>query len=577
MSSLTGEFPRAVPRAVWLGARARNAMHRPLFIGTVGGSVFVAALVALVLAPREVQHIRHLPPPVSVTRPDTTPLVAALAQARTRLVAAESSLSSARAHAATAPKRVVDTLSSKLLHARDSLATAVNDLDALLTRVETAPVTASYRALAESPQLSSNTRIKSLIDSLADVDKDRESYGNTGGADPVYLALNARAADIGRSIQAAAQQRRDDLRAQIAKLNAPTQEFAATVAPTVDTTGWSAERDTAQSLVVQSTTALSDARGRMREYNDAVEQAREQAQLSAPTAALLAAALVFGIVIGFGASFLGEMQHPRVSSDEHEVERLTGSRVLATVAPRPRDPNRSRRQADRVAPRYFDPSADGYQLTYLHVARAGASRLMLTIVAADTSIAAVVGMNVAAIAADEARSTILIDTDSRTSPVAAAIRTHAEPGLADIVQRGLNWSELTTQAVAGRDRIIDVLPSGIAPGPLDTGKVNELFRAEAPRLARHYEAIIVVSSVDQAASGLPAAFPIPDAIICARVGYTKIADLNSVIDRIRAAGGNPLGIVLWDSAPPALPKADRVARSPRPIRTQEMAALTTAE
>jgi Mrp family chromosome partitioning ATPase len=202
---------------------------------------------------------------------------------------------------------------------------------------------------------------------------------------------------------------------------------------------------------------------------------------------------------------------------------------------------------------------------------------MLSIVSADTSIAAVVAMNVAAIAADEARSTILIDTDARSAPGAAAIHTHAEPGLADIVQRNLNWAELTTQAVAGRDRVIDVLPSGIAPGGLNPASVVELFRGEAARLARHYEAIVLVSSVEQAVAGLPAAFPIHDALICARVGYTKVADLNAGIDRIRAAGGNPLGIVLWNASPPALPRADRVARSPRPIRTAEMTAMTGAQ
>jgi len=551
-------------------------MNRPLFIGAVSAGAFVAALVALVLAPQEVRHIRHLPAPVGIAKPDTAPLLAALAQANARLSAAESSLASARTRAATAPKPAVDTLSPKLLHARDSLANAVNDLDGLLARVETAPVTASYRALAESQQLSSNPRIKSLIDSLADVDRDRESYGNAGGADPVYLALNSRAADIGRAIQTVAQQRRDDLRAEIAKINLPTEQLSQTVAPSVDTTGWVAERDTSQSLVAEATAALGDARGRMKEYNDAVEQAREQAQLNAPLVALLAAALVFGVAIGFGVSFFDEMRHPRVSSDEHEVERLTGSRVLATIVPRPRDPNRSRRQADRVAPRYFDPGADGYQLTYLHVARAGASRLMLTIVSADTNIAAVVAMNVASIAADEARSTILIDTDARSSPVAAAMRTHAEPGLADVVERGINWSEVTTPAVAGRDRVIDVLPSGIASAALDVNKVNALIRSEAARLTRHYEAIVIVSSVDQAAAGLPAAFPIPDAVICARVGHTKISDLNTTIDRLRASGANPLGIVIWGAAPPALAKPERIARAPRPIRTQEMAALTGA-
>ena len=116
-------------------------------------------------------------------------------------------------------------------------------------------------------------------------------------------------------------------------------------------------------------------------------RANQTARLDASPVALLAAALVFGVALGFGSAFFDEMRHPRVS-DEHEVERVTGARVLATIRPRPRQPDRSPQGGDRDAPPYFDPGADGYQLTYLHVARTGASRLMLTIAGADTGVAA---------------------------------------------------------------------------------------------------------------------------------------------------------------------------------------------
>ena len=56
MAQMTGEFPRVIPRPVWLTARARNAVHRPMFIGAVGIGVFVATLVALILAPQQIRH-----------------------------------------------------------------------------------------------------------------------------------------------------------------------------------------------------------------------------------------------------------------------------------------------------------------------------------------------------------------------------------------------------------------------------------------------------------------------------------------------------------------------------------------
>jgi Mrp family chromosome partitioning ATPase len=565
---------RAIPRAVWLTARARNAVHRPVFIGAVGIGTFIATIVALVLAPQQARHIGQLAPPPMGARPDTATFIAALMQARSRLTAADSSLAVARAHVAATPTPPADTVSPVAVRQRDSLSAAVNDLDGFLTRAESAPLTASYRALGESPQLSGNARMKQLLDSLNQVERDRESFGTTGGADPVFVALTARSAQIGREIQEVAQQRRDALRDQVAKLNLPQERQIVAQTPSADTAGWVVERDSAQSLVAQANTALHDARSQAKDFDLAITRAREEARYSTPPVALLAAALVLGVALGFGSAFLGEMRHPRVS-DDREVERVTGARVIATVRPRPRDPMRTRRAADQHAPPYFDPGADAYQLTYLHVARTGASRLMLTVASADTGIAAVVAMNVAAIAADEARSTIIIDTDARTSPVAAALRSHAEPGLADVMERNIDSAEVTTQAAAGRDRMVDVIPSGVAANGLNVKSVTDLFRREAARLARHYEAIVIVASVDQAVAGLPGALPIPDTIICAQVNKTRLSDLNSAIHRIRTAGGNPVGLVLWDAQAPALPSTERISAAPRPLRTQEMRAITS--
>src|SRR4051812_32125111 len=247
MAQLTGEFPRPIARPVWLTARARNAMHRPVFIGAVGVGTFVAAAVALLLAPQQVKHIGQSNPlPVDV-RPDTSPFAAALAQARTRLGTADASLNNARAHAAVVRVPVVDTLGPQLIRQRDSLSAAVSDLGALLTRVESAPLVASYRALAESPQMTAIPRVKTLLDSLAEVERDRESFGTSGGADPVYVALTSRATEIGREIETLGQDRRESLRQQFSRVIAPAQRQAVAETPVADTTAWIAERDSAQS------------------------------------------------------------------------------------------------------------------------------------------------------------------------------------------------------------------------------------------------------------------------------------------------------------------------------------------
>jgi tyrosine-protein kinase Etk/Wzc len=571
MRHSTSEYPRAIPRATWLTARARNAVLRPRFIGAVGIGAFVAALVALILSPKQVRR------PVAVTlpveaRPDTTPLLAALTHARTRLAVAESSLAVARLSASVAPKPSADSLSPRVIAHRDSMSNAVNELDALLTRVENAPMSATYRALAESPQLTGSSRAKVLLDSLADVERDRDAYAG-GSGDPVYMALTSRANDIGHAIQALGQARRDTLREQIARLNSPSTRQVVTRAPIVDTTAWIAERDSAQSLVGQATTALADARQHADDYDRAVARAKQRASLDTPIVAMLGAALVIGIVLGFGSAFAREVRHPRVG-DEHELERMTGARVLATIRANRRMPDRDRRSADRLAPRYFDPGAAGYQLTYLHVARAGASRIMLTITGPDSSVAAVVATNVAAIAAEEARTTIIVDTDARTAPVAAVLRARAEPGLIDVLDGKTAWAEATSQAMAGRDRTVDVMPSGIAPANRDPAVICELFQREGTHLARHYEAIIIAAALEHAVGGLPGVLPISDAIVCARVGHTRIADVLAALEGVRAAGGDMVGIVLWDAPLPALPTPARVARAQRPLNAPAIQSLS---
>ncbi|HVE32888.1 MAG TPA: hypothetical protein VNC18_04995 [Gemmatimonadaceae bacterium] len=571
MASLAGELSRGPSRSAWLTARARNAVARPQFIAIVGGGIFVAALVALVLAPQQIRRgAKVLTGPVG-PRPDTSVFSNALDEARRRLAAAEASLAKARLAPPT-PQVQEPIIPPAILSQRDSLSNAVSDLDALLTRAEGAPVTASYRALAESPQLASNPRIRVLLDSLAEVEREREGFGTTGGADPVYLALTSRATEIGRAIQSTAQERRDAIRRQIASLNVPAQR-PTVVSTTIDTAGWVAERDSARSLVDQASVALGDARSKASDFDQEAARARRAASEGAPPAALLGAALIIGIALGFGVAFIGELRRPRIS-DAHEAERVTGVRVLATVRPRPRDPDRMRRSTDRLMPPYFDPAAAPYQLTYLHLARTGASRLVLTVVSADPNIAAVVAMNVAAIAADEARSTILIDTDVKSATIAAALRCHAEPGLADIIQQRIDWSEVTTQTMIGRDRVIDVIPSGILPGGLDRAVITNLFRQEATRLARHYEAIVIVGDVATAEAGLPGALPVPDTVICARAGHTRLSELEAAIAAVQRGGGVPSGIVLWDAVPPVLPTPEHIARAPRPLQTAEMKTLT---
>lgn len=570
----TGEYPKALPRHVWLTARARNASRRPVFIGSVGVFTFAAVLIALIVAPQQTRRAARLIVPPVAAPPDSAPVLAGLAQARLRLATADSALAHARTRVAAAPPVVRDSVSPATQARRDTLTTELNDLDALLTRVETAPITASYTALAQSAQLSADGRMAALLDSLNAIDRERNSIDTTNAGSPLLAAMNARAAEIGDAMHLLAQARRDTLRMTIARLATPEPAAAETPAPAVDTGGWTAERDSARSLVSVGEQQLADVRAKTQQYHRDEEAAREAAAINAPPMALLAAALVIGIVLGFGSALIGELRHATVA-DGHEIERLTGVRVLATLAPRPPVPERARRSADREAPPFVDPEAGGYQLTYLHVARTGASRVMLTLTGADTALAAVVAANFAAIAADEARSTLIVDTDMRTSPVAAALRLQPEPGFADVLSGRAGWQEAATTAAVGRDRMVDVVPSGISL-EADPARVVDLFKREAPALSRAYDAILVVAPPEYASAGLPRAFAIPDTLLCAIRGKTRISELQRTVDALRSTGGNPIGIVIWTGAPPAFPTPEKLARVARPPRNPRRTAAALA-
>jgi hypothetical protein len=47
-----------------------------------------------------------------------------------------------------------------------------------------------------------------------------------------------------------------------------------------------------------------------------------------------------------------------------------------------------------------------------------------------------------------------------------------------------------------------------------------------------------------------------------------------MLEAVKQAGGNPVGIVLWDAMPPTFPTPEQIARAPRPLYTAQMRALT---
>lgn len=542
-----------------------------MFIGAVSIMTFIASLVALVVVPQQARRAAAQLRPVAAQRPDTEPTVAALTEAERQVRAADSSLAAARnlisqlvsSAAAGAPDSLAAGafLSDSARARRDSLEAQIAQLGRLLARSDNAPLLGSYRALAEAPAMRGDARVRQLLDSLVEIERERESYNAVGGVDPVFVALTARANELGRAIEGMANARRSTMRQEVASLAPATPSLADIMASRKieDTVELIARASSSRAAAGGVAARLARERAELARLDARDERARELANLGASPPAMLAAALIFGAVIGFGFALVDEVRHPRIA-DAYEAERATGVRVLGVISPLPQSPERGRRSSDRNAPPYIDPGADGHQLIYLHVATAGSNVLMLTITGDNPAVSAVVAINFATIAADEARSTLLIDTDAGASTVAAALRFRSSQGLSGLVTQKLSWPEAVRSARIGRDSAIDVVPSGPDAPPFQA--VSALLQSDASRLARRYDTIVLVSSAEQVLSGLPSVLPIPDVVYCVRAGQTSIAQLKRALEDIERTGGRIRGIVLWNAPDPILSELRPVEASP---------------
>ncbi|HYC52715.1 MAG TPA: hypothetical protein VEB19_16500 [Gemmatimonadaceae bacterium] len=555
---------RAISRQTWLSNRAQNALHRPAFIGAISVGTFVTALVSMVVVPRA-QDQKPVPIAV-VARPDTLSVLGNIAAGRLRLLEVDSSLAAARQEIAARDSAAraafpVDTVMSSVAR-RDSLRSQSERLRALLSRAESAPLLSSYRALAAAPGMNADPRVRAMLDTLSDIDRERESFGAVGGVDPIFVALTNRASEIGRSLQGIAASRLNALNAEIG----PETPVAPTVAeaPPIDTTIFIATADSTRAAIAQAETELAQLRNRAREMDLEEERARERASAVAPPLALLAAAFVLSAVIGFGVALLAELRRPRVSNSA-ELERFLGVRVLSTIETAMPSVDRGRREADRMAPPYFDPGAEGYQLAYLGLATEHPSLLMTTVTGNDPTVTAVVACNLAAVAADEARNTLVIDLDGRCR-ASAALRARFQPGIVDVTNGSQSWPDVTVAAPVGRNRSVDLVPCGGSTP--DAQGLIEMFRRDANRLARYYDAVFVIADVATVAAGIPAAVPSPGVIFCAQPGLTPLRTLRSQLEAIRSAGGVVRGVVLWDAERPMLP-TPRELTKPRRTRSSE--------
>src|SRR4051812_13277337 len=274
---------------LWMAARARNALRRVLVFGIVGGVVFIGALIAFVLVPRNASRKAQEVAARIEARTDSTPTVTARDRYLAQLSTIDSVLNATRRALMPVPAGVIDTFPPAVRAQRDSLSAELATLNRLIDRAENAPLPTSYRALAASPEVAADPRVRILLDSLADIERDRNAFGAVGTVDPVYLALTSRANAIGRSIQAVADAKRGEIRGKLALIR-PTPAPVVKPVITVDTAQLLAQRTAAQQSYAAAAREVDLLRQKNTRIDHEAARARELANVGAPPWAMLAAA-----------------------------------------------------------------------------------------------------------------------------------------------------------------------------------------------------------------------------------------------------------------------------------------------
>jgi len=536
-----------------MAARSRNASQRFAVMGIVGGLIFIAALMAFVLVPRQATRAAVRVTATLEERPDSMPTVLERNRAAAGIAAADTALATTRRTVVAPVAAAADTFSPAAIAQRQALSEQLATLNRLIDRADNAPLPSSYRALATAPEISSEPGVQGLLDSLSDIEKERDAFGTVGGVDPVYVALTSKARAVGRSIQAIAESKKAATRAQLALLRPPS--VVVPMQAKVDTFRYVTQLIANQQAYANAVRSLAQIHAVNSRLDGESSRARDLANLGAPPLAMLAAALVLALSMGFAASFVYELRRPTVA-DAREAEQVTGVRVLAVVQPTHVMAERSRRQADVSGPPLIDVVSESYRRLYLHLAATEANVPLVTVAGDDAAIVATVASNVAAAAAYEARSTLLVDVDPATSTIAQVFRIRPNPGLSDIISERADWSDAVTQAVVGRDRMLDVLPSGTSRSSTSTPEVIERIRGDFARMERRYDLIVIASPTAYVLRGTASIIPGPDVVLCARIGHTRIAHLRTTVEQLRALDLRIHGLVLWDDDLPVIEAQD---------------------
>jgi Mrp family chromosome partitioning ATPase len=199
----------------------------------------------------------------------------------------------------------------------------------------------------------------------------------------------------------------------------------------------------------------------------------------------------------------------------------------------------------------LDPTADGYRILAWHITSRWPADGVITIAGDEPEVAAIIGANLAAVFAVDARATLLVDAELVDGPVQRVLNLPNSPGLAAVLENRRKWSEALVQVDVGRSRTIDVLPAGERARPIGPAETQALI-ALILRAARRHDATVVVSTSGDALRRRAG----DDVILCATAGATRLATLARAVATLTDVGARVRGIVLWEGPAPVVQRDD---------------------
>jgi hypothetical protein len=525
-------------------------LRRPIRIVGVALGAFAVLLGAYVWLPAGMAGVRALLPAPAPPGIDTLPLVRLALEQRAALGRLDSLLATARSAPPASTPAAAPGLTAAQRGARDSLALQISGLAGLVQRARNAPLLESYRVLASAPAMRGDTRVRAIVDSLVDIEREREELGGGATVDPVYVALTTHASALGRALVDIGEETIGTLRRELDAIrpavSAPALAPSVTV-PSLDTVAVMAERATTAAAMARTEQRLVAARATKVARDSAVSQQRRTVAL-APLPVLIVAAGVVALFLAFAIALADEMRSPRVA-DAAEAERLSGLRVLTLARLRPVPADRARRAADRSLPPALDPTADEYRILAWHLTSSWPRDGLITLTGDNASLAAVVAANLAAVFSVDARSTLLVDTHFRDDAIRGVLGLPRSPGLAAVLENRRKWSESLLTVPVGRSRTMSVLPSGLREREVGNAE-GQAIVSDLRRAAQRHDATVVTSSLPQALRMRAG----DDVVVCAERGVTRLATLGRAVASLIDAGARVRGIVVWEGSLPAAPR-----------------------